>query len=786
MNDRIRRLRQESVEAVERVCAERARLMTEFYRENLGRWSVPVMRAKAFAHLCERKTIYIGPHDLIVGERGTAPKATPTYPEITCHSLEDLRVLDTRPKTSYRVSREVFDLYEREVIPYWRGRSLRDRMFEILPGEWKAAYEAGIFTEFMEQRAPGHTAADGKIYCKGMLDFKEDIERALSRLDFQGDPDAPRKAETLRAFAMAADGLIRLAERHAEAAEKMAESEADDRRRWELRRIAKVCRRVPARAPRNLWEALQMYWFCHLGVITEMNGWDSFNPGRLDQHLLPFYFKGIRDGTLTRESAKELICSLWIKFNNHPAPPKVGVTAAESGTYADFANINIGGLTRDGRDGVNEVSYMLLEIIGEIHTMQPGSNIQLSRLTPDAFFMEALRVIRKGYGFPSVFNADAVVGELLRQGKRLDDAREGGASGCVETGAFGKEAYILTGYLNLVKILEIALHDGVDPRTGRLVGLRTGGAGRFGSYSEVFEAWARQLRHFVDVKIAGSLLIERMYAEEMPVPFLSILVDDCIARGRDYNDGGARYNTSYIQGVGIGTLADSLAAVKHHVFVGKKTNMKDLVEALDSDFAGREPLRLALVHKCPKYGNDDAAADDLMREAFEAFYRAVEGRPNARGGEYHINMLPTTCHIYFGRVTGATPDGRRAGRPLSEGISPVQGADRLGPTAIFRSAARMDHLKTGGTLLNQKFSPKILEGEESLRKLAGLVRAYFRMGGHHVQFNVVSAETLRSAQADPEGHRGLLVRVAGYSDYFTDVGRELQDEIISRTEHGAV
>jgi formate C-acetyltransferase len=785
MNERLRRLREQSIDAPERVCGERARLMTEFTRENLGRYSAPVLRARAFAYLCDRKTIVIGRDDLIVGERGTGPKATPTYPEITCHSIEDLKILDSRPKTFYRVGADVLDLYDKEVIPFWRGRCLRDRMFERLPDEWKRAYEAGIFTEFMEQRAPGHTVADGKIYHKGMLDFRKDIAEALSRLDSLGDPEASRKTENLKAFDIAAVGLIRFAERHAGAAERLAESEPDGNRRADLRRIAEVCRRVPARPPRDFHEALQMYWFCHLGVITEMNGWDSFNPGHLDQHLLPFYQEGLADCTLTRESAKEILGSMWIKFNNQPAPPKVGVTAAESGTYTDFANINIGGLTRDGRDAVNEVSTLLLETIDDLHTLQPSTNIQLSRKNSDEFLQAALCVVRKGYGFPSLFNADAVVQELVRQGKSLEDAREGGTSGCVEAGAFGKEAYILTGYFNLVKVLEITLHDGFDPRTKRLLGPQTGDPKGFRTYDDLFLAWARQVRHFADIKVAGNHVIERMYAETAPVPFLSILIDDCIARGLDYNEGGARYNTSYIQGVGIGTLADAFAAIKHQVFEAKALPMEELLGALDADFAGKEPLRQRLLHKSPKYGNDDDRADDLMRSAFDAYRQAVEGRSNARGGRYYVNMLPTTCHIYFGQVTGATPDGRRAGRPLSEGISPVQGADRLGPTAVFKSAAKMPHYLTGGTLLNQKFSRPIFEGEENLRKLGMMVRAYFRMGGHHVQFNVVDSGTLRAAQEDPEKHRGLIVRVAGYSDYFTDLSRELQDEILSRTEHPA-
>lgn len=783
MNARTERLRKESLEAVPTISSERAELMTEFYRDNIGRYLPPVMRARAFAHLCERKTIWIGEGELIVGERGPRPKAVPTYPELTCHSLEDLRILDSRPLTWYRVPPECLAAYETIVIPFWRGRSMRDRMFELLPPEWHAAYRAGVFTEFMEQRAPGHTVLDDKIYRKGMLDFKAEIAAALSKLDFACDPEALDRREQLVAMGIACDALILFAARHAALAERLASETNDLVRRAELERIAAVCRHVPAHAPRDFQEALQYYWFCHLGVITELNGWDAFNPGHLDQHLLPFYRRGLADGTLTAESARELLECFFVKFNNHPAPPKVGVTAAESGTYTDFANINLGGLLADGSDGSNEVSHLLLEIIDEMHLLQPSSNVQASRKTPDALLKHALKVVRKGYGFPSLFNADVVVEEQLRQGKTLEDARAGGCSGCVETGAFGKEAYILTGYFNLLKVLELALHDGVDPRTGERLGPATGQPASLASFDGLFKAFETQLEHLIEVKIRGNQIIERLYATEMPAPFLSVLTDDCISKGRDYNAGGARYNTTYIQAVGIGTITDSLAAVRRHVFEERALALTELVAALDADFAGNERLRARLVNKMPKYGNDDDEADDLMVRVFEGLFRLIDGRPTARGGTYRLEMLPTTSHVYFGSVCGATPDGRRAAMPLSEGISPVQGADRRGPTAVFRSASKMDHVKTGGTLLNMKLAPSLLAGDEGIDRLAHLVRTYFRSGGHHVQFNVVSADTLRQAKADPEAHRGLIVRVAGYSDYFCDLSDALQDEIITRTEH---
>lgn len=784
MTERVRVLRDQSLGIQPYLSAERGLLVTEACRAS-GFDSPPVMRARVLAHVLEHKTICINEGELIVGERGPAPRATPTYPEICCHSMQDLEILHTRKKIPYAVSDEVRTHYRDTLIPFWKGRTLREKLFDEMTPAWKDAYEAGIFTEFMEQRAPGHTVLDDKIYHRGLLETVREIDRRLEGLDYLNDPGAYAQQEELRGMRIAALALIRYAERHAEVLESMAQAATDPGRREELCMVAAICRRVPAHAPATFHEALQMYWFIHLGVVTELNPWDSFNPGRLDQHLLPFYQADRAAGTLTEGSARELLECLWVKFSNQPAPPKVGVTAAESATYTDFANINCGGLRADGSDGVNEVTYLVLDVIDEMRLVQPSSNIQVSRRSPDAFVKRALAIIRKGWGQPSIFNADTVIEEMLRQGKSIEDARNGGTSGCVETGAFGKESYILTGYFNFPKVLEIALHDGVDPRTGKGIGARTGDPRTFRRTEDVLDAYRTQLRHFLDIKIRGNNVIEKLYATYLPTPFLSILIDDCIARGRDYADGGARYNTNYIQGVGIGTLADSFAAIDTRVFGGGDVSMETLITAMREDFRGHEHLRAVLVNKTPKYGNDDDRADRFMREGFEMFYEAVNGRPTARGGTYRIQMLPTTCHVYFGSVTGALPDGRRAGVPLSEGISPVQGADRSGPTAVLRSAAKMDHVRTGGTLLNQKFTPGLVEGEKGIENLTRLVRSYFTMGGHHIQFNIVDAATLRRAQENPDEYRDLIVRVAGYSDYFCDLGKALQDEIIERTEHHA-
>ena len=785
MRDRVERLRTRSLDAVPALSIERAQLVTESYKKYEGRVPVPVLRALTFKTLMEHKDVYIGEEELIVGERGPAPKATPTYPELCCHTVEDFDVINNREKTFFKVDPRDKEIQQNEIIPFWNDRSIRHRIFQEMTDEWKDCYEAGIFTEFMEQRAPGHTVADGKMYQKGFLDFKKEIEDALNSLDFLNDPEACEKQDQLRAMSICCDAIIRYGERHAEKALELAENEQNPDRKKELMEIAEVCSHVPANAPRTFHEALQMYWFVHIGVITELNTWDSFNPGRLDQHLYPFYKKEVEAGTLSREDAKELLQCFWVKFNNQPAPPKVGITLQESGTYTDFANINSGGLTRDGLDGVNDVTYLVLEVIDEMQLLQPSSNIQLSAKNPDKFLKRSLEIVRKGWGQPSIFNADTVIQEMLRQGKSIEDARCGGTSGCVETGAFGKEAYILTGYFNLTKVLEITLHNGIDPRTGKKLGLETGDPRGFESYGQLMDAFKQQIKHFIDIKIRGNHVIEKLYARYMPSPFLSVTVDDCIQNGKDYNAGGARYNSRYIQGVGIGSITDSLSAIKHHVFEKGTVSMVQLLEALDSNFKDSEPLRQFFLNRTPKYGNDDDYADEIMTQVFDIFYTEVNGRKSPTGATYRIDMLPTTCHVYFGSVIGATPDGRLAGQPLSEGISPVQGADKYGPTAVIKSCAKMDHVRTGGTLLNQKFTPKLLEGQEGIDNLAHLVRAYFRMGGHHIQFNVVSAETLRDAQKHPEKYRDLIIRVAGYSDYFCDLTKALQDEIINRTEHAS-
>ncbi len=781
MNERIARLRNESFETFPSISIERARLTTDFYRTNEGKYPVPVMRALNFKHLCEKKTIYIGKDELIVGERGPSPKAVSTFPELNCHTAKDLEILNTRPMTGYRVQEEDIRIYTDEVVPFWTGRTLRDRIFSNLPEEWLALYEAGCFTEFMEQRAPGHTALDGTIYSTGLLDMKKQIASARKKLDWISDPHATEKDEELQAMDIACDASIIFARRHADLAEEMASSEKNAARKEELLKIADVCRHVPANAPRDFHEAIQMYWFTHLGTITELNGWDAMSPGHFDLHLRPFYEKGIADGSLDREKAKELLSCFWIKVNNTPAPPKVGVTAAESGTYNDFTQINLGGIAEDGSDGSNDVSYIILDVLDELQLLQPQVSVHISSKSSDRFLRHACKVMRRGSGYPSAFNAEAVFMEQLGMGKTVEDARTGGTSGCVETGSFGKEAYILHGYLNVPKIMELALNNGTDPLSGKRIGLETGDTREFTCFEDFYKAFEKQLHYVVDTKIRTDNYIQRMFARHAPAPYLSVLIHDCIENGRDYYDGGPRYNTDYIQCCGIGTVTDSLSVLKKHVFEEKTLQLVDLLRALRENWEGWEEMRQFVWNRTPFFGNDDEEADSIMQKVYASLLNAIDGKHSPKGPTYHVNMLSTTCHIYFGKKLGATPNGRLAHAPESDGTSPSHGADRNGPTAVIKSLSRMDQLKSGGTLLNQRFLPSVLSGDSGLEKMGQLIRTYFKLGGHHIQFNVVDTETLRKAQKKPDEYRSLLVRVAGYSDYFVDLDQYHQEEIIART-----
>ena len=782
MNERIQKLRDISVNTPVHIDLVRAKIEPVFYQENDGKYSIPVMRAMTLKEYFSKKTLYLGDGELIVGEKGRDPQASPTFPELCCHSEEDMVVMSERELVSFKTTEEDRKLQREEIIPYWTGRSMREKILSRMTPEWHDCYEAGMFTEFMEQRGPGHTCGGEQVFTTGYMDYKEKIKKTMDELDYINDPDAVNKCEELKAMDISCDAVIILGERYHKLALEMAEKETDETRKAELLQIAANLEVVPAHKPQTYWQAIQLYWFTHLAVTTELNPWDAFSPGRLDQHLYPYYERDVEAGILDDEKALELLECLWVKFYNQPAPVKVGITLKESATYTDFANINTGGVTPDGRNGVNNVSYLILDCMDEMKLVQPNSNVTISRKTPAKFLKRACEISRKGWGQPAFYNTEAQIMELVNAGKALEDARRGGSSGCVETGAWGSEAYILTGYLNIPKVFQLTLFNGYDEYSGKQIGLKLGYAKDFKTFDELWAAFKKQLEYIVDIKIRGNNVIEQLYAQEMPAPCLSVVTNDCISNAKDYNAGGARYNTNYIQGVGIGTVTDCAAAIKYNVYDNKNFTMEELIEAMEHDYEGYDAIYRMVHDKSPKYGNDDDYADSIMQDIFELYRSTITGRPNMKGGKYGVDMLPTTCHVYFGDVILATPNGRKAHKPVSEGISPEKSADTNGPTAVIKSCSKMDHLATAGTLLNQKFTPDVVAGEEGLENMASLIRSYFSMDGHHIQFNVIDRQTLIEAQKHPEDYKDLIVRVAGYSDFFRNLSKPLQDEIINRTE----
>ena len=783
LSPRIQSLRENFLAARPEIFAERAVLVTESYKETEG-LPIEIRRAKALEKILSEGTIKIRDGQLIVGCKTPKIMGSPLYPEIACDWVEEeLDTIGQRKEAPFFVSEETKEELRTKVFGYWKGRQVYNRIMELLPQEVVDAADEGMLFNYYLNRSIGHITVEyEKVLKKGLKGIKQEVKQELRNVDYES-PGCLEKIHLLQAMLIVCDAAVQFAERHAVKSRKLAAQEDDPDRKAELERIAEICKWVPSNPARTFHEALQAFWFTHLILNLETNSY-AIGPRRFDQYMYPYYKRDLDEGRITREEAKELLMCLWLKLNELTVA-KEGATAKASITYNDFQNLNLGGLTAEGRDATNELSYLCLEVTSELELPQPQVSVLISRKTPDDFLLKASEVIGKGFGMPAVFNADELITSLLHKGVSLEDARAYGCvNGCVEPVVQGKDKMASSGYINLGKCLELALNDGVNPLTGTQLGPKSGDPKTFASFDEVIEAFRKQMAHAIKLKLIYDGIANGVYAKFCPVPFTSLLINDCIKKGRDYHNGGAHYNLPMICGVGTGTVADSLAAIKKFVYEDQKIPMSELLEALKVNWEGQERLRQLLINRAPKYGNDDYYVDALAYQVVSMFCDELSKHHNAEGMPYTANMIPTTTHIYFGDRTGATADGRKARMPLSEGISPVQGQDKNGPTAVVKSLAKLDHAKCSGTLVNMKFHPTALSGEEGLKKFAALIRTYFDLGGHHMQFNVISADTLKTAQKHPEQYRNLMVRVAGYSDYFVCLSRDLQDEIISRTEHG--
>jgi formate C-acetyltransferase len=783
LSPRLERLKSVYENARPEVYAERALLVTEAYRETQG-LPPAARRARAMEKIFREGTVLIKADELIVGSKTPTPLGSPLYPEFNCRWIgEEIDTIAERVETAFHISGETKRLLKERVIPYWNGNTVYDRIVEHIPPASLEAVDEGLFFHYYLNRSIGHITVDyRKVLEIGFRGLRKQIQTVLENIAGGDDNGEEEKRRYAQAQLKVVDAVICFAHRHADLARDMASACGEPARREELEQIARICRRVPEYPAATFREALQSFWFTHLMLNLESNSY-AISPGRFDQYIFPYYEQDLAVGRIDAARAQELVNCLWIKFAELTVV-KEGGTARASNTYADFQNLNVGGLTADGSDGVNAISYMCLLAQMDLRLPQPQLSCLISSKSPRAFLLKACDLARMGTGMPAFYNADELVVALMDKGKSLVDARTGGINGCVEITGQGNDCMASSGYVNLPKALELTLNNGASLTSGRQWGPKTGPADRIGSMEDLWEAFTTQVRSAVALKVRYDAGARAAFAETCPVLCTSLLVNDCLSDATDYHDGGARYDLPMMCGVGTGTVADSLAAIEHFVFGQKRVSLAELVQALRDNFEGQPELHRLVAKKAPKFGNDDERADRQGVRLVKTFVRILKSFSDARGTPYAANMIPTTTHLPFGDRTAASPDGRLRGAPLAEGISPVQGQDLAGPTAVVNTMGKIDHAATAGTLLNMKFSPATLAGDLGLRKFAALIRTYFDLGGHHMQFNVVSRQTLLKAQADPASYRSLLIRVAGYSDYFVMLSKDVQNEVISRTEHG--
>ena len=781
---RLERLRRRVMSYEPSICHERAVTYTKRYKEAGLSLSPVRLRARALVDMLDTMTVSIEDDELIVGLQASRPRAAPLFPEYSWEWIADeLTSFDKRDADRFTVSEKTLEILQ-NVLGSWRGQSVRDRAHASLPPEVTRAQNTLAFILTSMGSGIGHLAPNyAKVLERGLIDIKQEAERRLSALE-PTDPKTVQQADFYRAAITVCDATCRFAERYANMARKLAVSESNPMRASELNEIARICEKVPARPAGSFREAIQSFWFVHLIIQVESNG-HSISPGRFDQYMYKFYKADIEKDILTEGQALELLECLWIKMNEI-MKVRDKVSSKAFGGYPVFQNLIVGGQTPAGRDATNALSYLCIEATRRVRLPQPSLSVRVHNESPREFLESAGELTKEGMGLPAFFNDEVIIPVLLGMGVRLEEARDYAEVGCVEPQAPGRtNGYYPAGFLNLGKVLNLALNEGKDPISGETVGLSDANSKGLSSADDVLAAVKNQIDYFVKLMVTGNNILDVVHGQMAPNPFVSLLVDDCMAKGKSYEEGGAVYNYTSPNVVGLANVADSLMAIRQLVFEEKLVEMDELIEAILEDFEGKEPLRRLLINRAPKYGNDNPEVDSIAREISSFVLKRFKRYRNSRGGTFEPGLQSISAHALFQGAVSATPDGRTRETMLADGgISPAQGRDRNGPTAIIRSASQLDHLEaSNGALLNVKLSPESVAGEEGTDNLVALIRSYFKMGGQHIQFNIISSETLRNAQIHPEDYPNLIVRVAGFSVPFTAIDKTLQDDIIQRTEH---
>ena len=784
VNWRTKKLNEEVLAVNPEICLERARLVTEAYRETESEPMI-IRRARALSRVLENMTIFIQKDQLIAGVQASKLRSSPLFPETEAGYLRrEIDLFEKREQDRLIIPPELRDELLNEILPYWDNKCIDEVALAAFPERTReiAMLEDQIFSVGIHLTGSiGHIIADyDRVIARGFLGLREDAEKYLEKLDLS-QPENTSKYHFYQAEIIICDAVINWGARYAELARKNAEKEKDPRWKAELLQIAEICDRVPALPARNFREAVQAFWFAHLLCYIEQNGL-AVSVGRFDQFMYPYYKSSIDAGEINREEAQQLLECLWIKFTEVMRAYDYECAKYYAG-FSISENLVLGGMDSQGRDATNELSYMCLEAESHTSLSQPNLSVRVHNAMPEDFFMKAVRLSSTGRTKPEFFNDNVAVQSLLSIGVPLNEARDYSISGCVEAVPPHTNGMTNAAMSNIAKALELALNNGVCRLSGKQIGPATGDPRKFTSMNDVVDAFRKQVAAYVKEMVTALQFIERTHAQYYPLPYFSLVMDDCLERGKDITDGGARYNYTGPQAVGLSDVADSMAAINKFVFEEKSLSMDVLLKALDTDFSGTEELRQLLANKAPKYGNDDDAVDQFASEAVRIYCDEVQKYRNTRGGIYRPGVYSVSANVPLGLHVGALPNGRKSRAALGDGVGPVQSCDIMGPTAVTRSVAKLNHeLVTNGTLLNQKFSRDLMKTEEGKLGLGNLVRSFFDLGGWHIQFNVVDADTLREAQKKPQDHKDLIIRVAGYSAFFVELDSKVQDDIINRTE----
>ena len=824
MRDRIARLKDDLFKKMPEIESARARLITESYRMTEGEPMI-TRRAKAFLHILQNIPIIIRDEELVVGSTTLAPRGCQTYPEFSYEWLEaEFDTVATRSADPFYISEDA----KREIAEadkYWKGKTTSELATSYMSPEAIRAIDHNIFT-------PGNYFYNGVghvtvhydwILAVGFKGIAAKAKKALEEADF-GDADYAKRSHFLNAVILSCEAAIIYAERYSDLARKMAEKETDAERKRELLQISENCANVPANGARSFWEACQAFWFVQQLLQIESSG-HSISPGRFDQYMYPYYKADLEKGAITREFAQELIDCIWVKLNDLNKCRDAASAEGFAG-YSLFQNLIVGGQNAEGLDVTNDLSFMCISASMHVMLPQPSLSIRVWNGSPHDLLIHAATLTRTGVGLPAYYNDEVVIPSLMSRGLTLQDAREYNIIGCVEPQKAGKtEGWHDAAFFNMCRPLELVFSDGME--NGELVGIHTGDVAQMTTFEEFYDAYKKQMNYAISLLVNADNAIDVAHAERCPLPFLSGMIEDCIGRGKTVQEGGAIYNFTGPQGFGIANMADSLYVIKKLVFEEKKLSLAQFREALAENYgkglpasktaqvvaetvkelraAGKQvsPEAIAaavaqltkptdkydklleMIEEVPKFGNDIEEVDAFARDVAYTYTRPLETFKNPRGGMFQAGLYPVSANVPLGAQTGATPDGRLAGRPVADGVSPSAGKDVHGPTAAANSVSRLDHyIASNGTLFNQKFHPSALSGRAGLENFVALIRSYFDQKGSHMQFNVVSRETLLEAQKYPEKYKHLVVRVAGYSALFTTLSRSLQDDIINRTEQG--